>query len=219
MIMPDEAICGSMARMPALLLASVLWYSALVVAHPTSIVLQQRSFDANGHSCNVKVMAREIPVTREPNERIWVRCDGATILTHDLGDAGVHNIVLYDDDTTAPTRIEVNWERGTGAGLTIIEVHHTPIRAVASIAFEHFSKHGAESFENSDILLAHVGNRFLASEMIPEGTNIYRWKEGKYSFECGFRWRSDARWKDRYCILLNVQTCPADQTTTPVPDN
>jgi hypothetical protein len=209
-----------MARMLALLLVPILWHSALVIAQPTSVILEQRRFEVvNGDSCIAEIVESHRE-TGEPNERVRIRCQNKTIFTHDLRNAGIQNMALYTGPNYAgPIRIAINWERGTGAGLTILEIHSSPTRTIASIAFESFSKIGAEVFENGDVVLANVGHRFLENEIVPEGTNLYRWKESKYQFERGFLWQKDAKWIDRYCILLKAEACPANQVTTPVPNN
>lgn len=206
-----------MTTMLPLLTAAFLWASTPPPKHHHTVVTQQRSFEANGYSCVAQILETHTP-SDERNEEVTITCDGAPILTHDLEDAGIGNVALNNVDSMH-VRLIVPWERGTAAGLTVIEAHHERTGAKAEVVFEHSSACGAETFDNGDVIFTNVGKRLLGDEILPAGTNVYRWKDGKYMFDQGFRWRPTATDNDRYCILMNPASCPAEIASKPVPDS
>ena len=208
-----------------LLPAITLLFSALTgPASQRGDVMQERKFDAEGYHCVFRIKEIRLAST-ERNEIALIECAGRTVLEHNLQDAGIGNIAFRDlDEGSYPQheRIAVSWERGTGAGLTVFEVarfdlSHSGSLPGARVVFEHWSKCGAEVFEQGDVLLANVGHRVVDNEILPSGTNVYRWKDGKYVFDHAFRWKVDASDSDRYCILLNPTTCPAEVSSKPLP--
>lgn len=172
-----------------------------------------RTFEANGSNCRVEVLATELK-TGEPNQKIRISCDGASLLVDDLHDATV-GIEIFDENTTSLVRIIAEWERGTAAGLTVFAVNPTSPRK-AKIIFNHFEKCGGESLENGEVLLAHVGKRFVGSEILPAATNVYRWEGHQYEFQSSFTWKDSASWQDRYCVVMRPTGCPAMLDTKPV---
>jgi len=176
----------------------------------------ERHFDVGSASCSLEVVSSR-KATGERDEKVDISCAGKTMLIHDLGDGSVLNVSVSVHD---PLRIAVNWERGTGAGITVFSFIEFPKGIKAKVAFESFSKCGAESYDDNDILLAHVGRRFLSTDsfIVPKGTNVYRWKDGAYVFQEGLRWNSDAPWDARYCVLSGHEACPAERTNKLIPD-
>jgi len=176
----------------------------------------ERHFKVGSTPCSLEVVS-STKISGEPNQKINFSCAGKAILTHDLDEGSAFSITV---SIREPLRIAVNWERGTGAGMTVFSFKELPEGVMAKVVFESFSKCGAESYDDNDILLAHVGRRFLDtdSSIVPIGTNVYRWKDGAYVFQEGFRWNSNSPWVARHCILSGREACPAQRTSKLIPD-
>lgn len=185
-------------------------------ALPGSLV-EQRQFQAGDHRCAVSVVSSSL-ASGETDEILIVRCDGSRLLSHNLGDAAIHNVEVFGDGTTNPVRVIIDWERGTGAGITALAIKQNLHGISAEIAFDHFSKIGGEAFENGETILANVGHRFDGAAILPHATNLYHWNEGRYQFVGSFLWKSNASWSDRYCILENPNGCPAEHSSNPIKD-
>jgi hypothetical protein len=206
------------------LLIAVLFSSAAGPPSQPGNVVQERTFDVGGSDCVFRVAASRLQ-SGEPNEAVSVECDGRILLRHDLQDADLGNAVFSEGNEGSDPqheRIAVSWERGTGAGLTVFDVGRLALPPgsgpTAKLVFEHFSKCGAEVFEQGDVLFANVGRRFVGSQILPAGTNVYRWKNGKYTFDHAFLWSEDASDSDRYCILMKPARCPAKIEDKPILD-
>jgi len=176
--------------------------------------MQLRRFDVGDYACSVRVIEHQSK-TGEQREAADLQCDGKTVLHYDFGDGDVVNLSL---SIHTPTRIALSWERGSVAGLTVFAMTSTARGVQAKVVFEHSSACGAESFDDGDVLLVHVGRRFSNDSILPAGTNVYRWKDDAYVFERGFVWKEGAKWDDRYCVLFRTDACPADGVTKPVLD-
>jgi hypothetical protein len=196
--------------MAIFLLAAML----MGAVRPPDRTLQLRRFDVGDVACSVHVIERRSK-TGEQLEAADFRCNGKAVLHYDFGDGDVLNLSV---SILSPTRVAINWERGSVAGLTVVAITKSPHGVQAKVVFEHLSKCGAESFDEGDVLLVHVGRRFRDDSILSAGTNVYRWKDDAYVFERGFVWKEDAEWDDRYCILFKPDACPADRVTKPVPD-
>lgn len=181
---------------------------------PDSLV-DLRQFQVGDHPCTISVTSTSL-ARNEPNEILTVRCDGSQLLSHNLGDAAIHNVDVFNDGTMNTVRIVIDWERGTGAGITALTVKQDQLAVNAEIAFDHFSKTGGEAFENGEIIFANVGHRFVGTNILPRATNLYRWDEGKYQFVGSFVWNNNASWSDRYCILASPNRCPAERSSKPI---
>jgi len=165
-----------------------------------------------GVSCTVSVEKVVLPDTG-PDEKVKIQCDNKTTMIYDFPLAGIYGLAVASDDSG---RIEVDWERGTGYALTILQVQTISGKTSAKKVFEHISPCGGESFEGINIVLANIGRRDLGHEILPAATNMYRWQDGKYAFVAGYKWNPDAKQSDRYCILLPSGPCPAVKENRPI---
>ena len=200
------------------LVSTLMWLSsgltvAAAAGKPTQTTLV--SFETSaGSRCTASIQEAILPST-EPNEKLKVLCDNQDILTYDLRDAGIQSLTPSHDGSG---RIEVLWERGTGAGITIFQVRSADGKPSAKKVLEHFTATGGESFENQNIVFVNVGKRFVGSEILSAATNVYKWRDGAYVFVAAYRWNPSASYRDRYCILLPSAKCPAVISSVPIPE-
>lgn len=183
-----------------------------------------RRFDVGGHACEFAVRESYVK-SGERKEHVWISCNGHKAIDKDFGDAGVGDIVLAQefDGERGHVRIAMQWERGTGAGLTVFEIarfdlSHPWTKPEARVIFEHFSATGAETLDSGNLLLANVGRRFLGNQVLPAGTNLYRWNGNRYVFERSFTWKQAAGPESRYCVVAAPNSCPADISQRPLPN-
>ena len=173
---------------------------------PAPRLIQQRPIGVT--NCLVQIWTRRNRYD-DPDETLLIRCGRRTILKDDLLDAYVGNI---DVSIGGDTRIGVEWERGTGAYLTVIGMTQTETNPKAAIVFDGTG----EMVDDGDAIFEELGRRGLNGNWLPAVTNLYRWEDGKYKFAGGFQWRSDAPWEGRYCVLVKPDACPAVNSTTPL---
>ncbi|HSY36373.1 MAG TPA: hypothetical protein VK814_11535 [Acidobacteriaceae bacterium] len=196
----------------------MLLLSFMLIAGPVSatkrpIIEQSRKFSVENASCDFRVLT-SYNADQEPDTRLNIRCDQKTVLDNDLFDAGVTDAFISLHE---PTRLAVTWERGTGGGyLTVYAFKVEAGHLLAKVVYDR----AGEVLDDGDVILEELGRRMLNGEWLPSVTNVMRWKGGGYHFERGFRWNSDASWDSRFCVLVNPNECPAEQSSHPLePDD
>jgi hypothetical protein len=140
---------------------------------------EQLAFDVGGTPCELRVIYKELLAS---SETALVTCDHLTVLNRDLGQAGLLNIEMVNSSNTESVRAIVIFERGLNVTMMVLSISKGRSKITASVAYEHSSHVPAEVFEGGAIILEHVGRRFDSEEVLPSGTNVYRWQNGQYKF-------------------------------------
>jgi hypothetical protein len=195
-----------------LLLGFMLIVGSVSNTKPPTIE-QSRKFSVGNTPCDFRVLT-SYNADQEPDTRLNVRCNQKIILDKDLFEAGVTDTFI---SLREPTRLAVTWERGTGGGyLTVYTFKAEAGHILANVVYDR----AGELLDDGDVILEELGRRMLDGEWLPSVTNVMRWKNGSYHFERGFRWNSDASWDSRFCVLVNPNECPAEQSSHPLePDD
>jgi hypothetical protein len=217
MVRVRHATCDTITAMRTSAIA-VLFAASAIYSQSTGKSVLKRSFEVGNEKCLLDVDERTSPSS--PTEtKLSISCDNRTLFVDNLKDAQIGNVNFSSNDPYGHLRIEFNFGRGLIAGTKVIEVSTSSTGDSVRVIFDHQSRLGAEVFDQGDTILADVGRRFANATILPKATNVYRWKDGKYAFEGAFLWNKNANSADRYCILANPATCPAEKLVKPIPDD